>query len=134
MYGSTWYGMVTKLMDQQKLFKEAKAAETDFWKAASVNDGATKLKSGGPFWYMVDRGLSASKHHEGTMVERIDLSTWITMSIGRAVDAIQNSLSDGMAVVATMGSTATVVRLFRPAWGFYPAPTALAMPGQASFA
>ena len=132
MSAATWYVMAVKLMDQQKLFKEAKRAESDFWVAASVTDGMAKLKNGGPFWYIVDRGLSASKHHEGTLVERIDLSTWITMSVGRAVEAIQSNLTGGMAVLATVGSTAPFVGLFGTVWGIYHALTAIGISGQAS--
>ncbi len=132
MSGATWYVMAVKLIEQQKLFKEAKAAEKDFWQAKSVADGMGKLKVGGPFWYLVDRGVSASKHHEGTMVERIDLSTWVTMSVSRAVDAIQSNLTGGMAVLATVGSTAPFVGLFGTVWGIYHALTAIGISGQAS--
>ncbi|MEK6806374.1 MAG: MotA/TolQ/ExbB proton channel family protein [Pseudomonadota bacterium] len=132
MSAATWYVMVVKLLDQQKLFKEAKTAEREFWTAKSVAEGVTRLKTGSPFWYVVDRGVSASKHHEGTMVERIDLSTWVTMSISRAVDAIQSNLTGGMAVLATVGSTAPFVGLFGTVWGIYHALTAIGISGQAS--
>ncbi len=132
MSGATWYIMVVKLLDQQKLFKDAKQTDAEFWTAKSVADGMAKLKNGGPFWYVVDRGISANKHHEGTMVEQIDKSSWITMSIERAVGAIQSNLTGGLAVLATVGSTAPFVGLFGTVWGIYHALTAIGISGQAS--
>ena len=132
MSASTWYIMVVKLIEQQKLFGESKNADKSFWSAASVKDGAASLKKGGPFWYIADRGVSASSHHEGTMVEQIDLSSWVTMSVNRAVDAINSKLTGGLAVLATVGSTAPFVGLFGTVWGIYHALTAIGISGQAS--
>jgi biopolymer transport protein ExbB len=132
MSASTWYIMVVKLIEQQKLFGESKNADKSFWAAASVKDGVGTLKKGGPFWYIADRGVSASSHHEGTMVEQIDLSSWITMSVNRAVDAINSNLTGGLAVLATVGSTAPFVGLFGTVWGIYHALTAIGISGQAS--
>src|SRR3546814_2084662 len=61
------------------------------------------LKSGTPFWYIAERGVNASKHHEGTMVEQIDLNSWVTMSVNRAVEEIQSRLTGGLSVLATVG-------------------------------
>ncbi|HKY20513.1 MAG TPA: MotA/TolQ/ExbB proton channel family protein, partial [Vicinamibacterales bacterium] len=132
MSAATWYIMIVKLIEQQKLFGESKEADKNFWTAASVKDGAASLKKGGPFWYIADRGVSASSHHEGTMVEQIDLSSWVTMSVNRAVDAINSKLTGGLAVLATVGSTAPFVGLFGTVWGIYHALTAIGISGQAS--
>src|SRR3546814_13993992 len=83
------------------------------------------LKSGTPFWYIAERGVNASKHHEGTMVEQIDLNSWVTMSVNRAVEEIQSRLTGGLSVLATVGSTAPFVGLFGTVWGIYHAPTAI---------
>ncbi len=132
MSGSTWYIMVLKLIEQQKLLVQGRGANQTFWKSASVRDGIGTLKAGTAFWYVADRGISASQHHEGTMVEQIDLSSWITMTIGRAVEEIQGRLQAGLAVLATVGSTAPFVGLFGTVWGIYHALTAIGIAGQAS--
>jgi biopolymer transport protein ExbB len=132
MSAATWYIMVVKLIEQQKLLREASVADRKFWSAGSVSEGTAVFKKGGPFWYVADRGLSASAHHEGTLVEQIDLSSWITMSVGRAVDAINSQLTSGLAVLATVGSTAPFVGLFGTVWGIYHALTAIGISGQAS--
>lgn len=132
MSGATWYIMFVKLFEQQKLFSQAKATSAVFWTSASLPEGLAKLKTGSPFWYVADRGMTASEHHEGTMVERIALHDWITMSINRAVEEIQSRLQGGLAVLATVGSTAPFVGLFGTVWGIYHALTAIGISGQAS--
>ncbi len=132
MSAATWYILVVKLIEQQKLFREAKVADREFWKSPDVPAGMNQLNQGGPFWYIAERGVSADAHHEGTMVEQIDRSTWITMSVNRAVDAIQSKLTAGLAVLATVGSTAPFVGLFGTVWGIYHALTQIGISGQAS--
>jgi len=132
MSAATWYILVVKLIEQQKLFSEAREVSRNFWSSASVSIGMGKLKQGGPFWYISERGVSADAHHEGTMVEQIDRSTWITMSVNRAVDTVQSSLTGGLAVLATVGSTAPFVGLFGTVWGIYHALTQIGISGQAS--
>ena len=51
------------------------------------------------------------------MTENIDLNTWVTMSVQRAVDTVQSRLQDGLAFLATVGSTAPFVGLFGTVWG-----------------
>ena len=132
MSAATWYILVVKLIEQQKLMSEARRADREFWTARDIGEGMGKLKTGGPFWYITDRGLSADRHHEGTMVEQIDRSSWITMSVNRAVDAINSQLTGGLAILATVGSTAPFVGLFGTVWGIYHALTAIGISGQAS--
>ncbi|WP_421794242.1 MotA/TolQ/ExbB proton channel family protein [Hydrocarboniphaga effusa] len=132
MSGATWYIMIVKFIDQAKLSKQAQAANAGFWSSRSVEEGKSALAPGTPFWYIADRGIAASQHHEGTLVEQIDLSSWITMSINRAVDEIQSRLQGGLAVLATVGSTAPFVGLFGTVWGIYHALTAIGISGQAS--
>jgi biopolymer transport protein ExbB len=54
------------------------------------------------------------------------------MSIQRAVDNVQSSMQDGLAFLATVGSTAPFVGLFGTVWGIYHALTAIGIAGQAS--
>jgi biopolymer transport protein ExbB len=132
MSASTWYIMIMKLIEQQKLYGQAKDANAKFWTSKNIKDGVGLLKSGTPFWYIADTGEKASEHHEGTMVEQIDKNSWVTMSVNRAVEEIQSRLQGGLAVLATVGSTAPFVGLFGTVWGIYHALTAIGISGQAS--
>lgn len=132
MSAATWYVMVVKLFEQQRLFMQAKDANARFWTSSSVAEGVANLKKGSPFWYIAERGQSASQHHEGTMVEQIDKNSWVTMTINRASEEIGSRMQAGLAVLATVGSTAPFIGLFGTVWGIYNALTAIGVSGQAS--
>lgn len=131
MVGS-WYIIVTKLLEQQRLFAAAKAARTSFWSKSSVREGADALKANSPFRYIAENALVANEHHEGGMLEDIDRSSWVTMSIQRGVETIQSRLQGGLAFLATVASASPFVGLFGTVWGIYHALTAIGIAGQAS--
>jgi len=128
----SWYIMFVKVYEQHKLFSEAKAAKANFWSAGSVNDGIATLKENSPFRFIAESGVEATKHHEGKLLEQIDFNEWVTMSIQRAVENVGSRLQDGLAFLATVGSTAPFVGLFGTVWGIYHALTAIGIAGQAS--
>jgi biopolymer transport protein ExbB len=129
---ASWYVIFVKLWEQQKLLKEARTVRSGFWKAASLRDGAGKLKQGSAYRYIAETGIEANEHHEGTLTENVDLNTWVTMSVQRAVDAVNSRMQSGLAILATVGSTAPFVGLFGTVWGIYHALTAIGIAGQAS--
>jgi biopolymer transport protein ExbB len=128
----SWYIIFTKVFEQRSMLKSAKASADAFWKASTVQAGVAALEEGTAFRFIAETGVRASEHHEGTMVESIDKHTWITMSIDRAVGNIQGRLQDGMAFLATVGSTAPFVGLFGTVWGIYNALVKIGISGQAS--
>ena len=128
----SWYILITKLIDQVRLGGQAKAATQNFWKAKSVAEGIAALDAKSPFRYIAENGNKSTEHHEGALLEQIDLNTWVTMSIQRSVDKVQSRLQDGLAFLATVGSTAPFVGLFGTVWGIYHALTAIGVAGQAS--
>jgi biopolymer transport protein ExbB len=130
-FGS-WYIMVTKLFEQFRLNAQARDAKKTFWTAKSVKDGLAGLKDRSAFRYIAESGINATEHHEGALLEQIDLNTWVTMSVQRAMENIGNRLQDGLAFLATVGSTAPFVGLFGTVWGIYHALTAIGIAGQAS--
>ncbi|MGK5009204.1 MotA/TolQ/ExbB proton channel family protein [Janthinobacterium sp. MDB2-8] len=128
----SWYIIITKLMDQMKIFKQAKETAAKFWKAPSIAAGSATLSEGSPFRFIAESGTKATAHHDGALLEQIDLSTWVTMSIQRASDKVQSRLQDGLSFLATVGSTAPFIGLFGTVWGIYNALTAIGMTGNAS--
>lgn len=128
----SWYIIFVKLFEQRKLVRSADAAGKTFWNAGSVKAGAQTLAEGSAFRFIADSGINASEHHEGQLTEQIDRHTWISMSIQRAVDNVNSRLQDGLAFLATVGSTAPFVGLFGTVWGIYHALTAIGIAGQAS--
>jgi biopolymer transport protein ExbB len=128
----SWYILITKLYESLKISGEAKAARNNFFKASSLAEGATKLKDGSAFRFIAETGIQAGEHHEGTLTQNIDRNTWVTMSVQRSVDEVQSRLQDGLAFLATVGSTAPFIGLFGTVWGIYHALTAIGIAGQAS--
>ena len=127
----SWYIIVTKVYEQWRMNRQARAADRTFWNAPSVRQGAEKLKEGSPYRFIAESGLEASSKHVG-LLGHVDLNTWISMSIQRAIDNIQARTQDGLAFLATVGSTAPFVGLFGTVWGIYHALTAIGIAGQAS--
>jgi len=128
----SWYIMFVKVYEQMKLFRQAREVQKSFWQAASVQEGMNNLKEGSPFRYIAESGIKSTQHHEGKLLEQIDLNTWVTMSIQRAQDNVASRLQDGLAFLATVGSTSPFVGLFGTVWGIYHALTAIGIAGQAS--
>ncbi|WP_081933846.1 MotA/TolQ/ExbB proton channel family protein [Massilia sp. 9096] len=128
----SWYIMITKLLDQMKIFRQSKETNQKFWKAPSIAAGSAQLKDGSPFRFIAETGTKATQHHDGALLEQIDLSTWVTMQIQRAVDKVQSRLQDGLSFLATVGSTAPFIGLFGTVWGIYNALTNIGMTGNAS--
>ena len=113
----SWFIIFTKLWDQRGMMKSAKIVEKSFWTAPSIKDGVDRLKKGDEFRYIVEDGMRAASHHEGRLTDRIDLHEWVTMSLQRSVDAVNSKMSNGLAFLATVGSTAPFVGLFGTVWG-----------------
>jgi biopolymer transport protein ExbB len=127
----SWYIIVTKVYEQYKMGRQASAADKKFWGAPSVRQGTDSLKPNSPYRFIAETGLDASTKHTG-LLGNVDLNTWITMSIQRAIENVQSRTQDGLAFLATVGSTAPFVGLFGTVWGIYHALTAIGIAGQAS--
>jgi biopolymer transport protein ExbB len=127
----SWYILITKIIDLSKLSAQAKEARK-FWKAANVAAGLATLKEGSPFRFIADSAVSASEHHEGALLEQIDLNSWVTMSIQRSVDKVQSRLGEGLTFLATVGSTAPFIGLFGTVMGIYHALVAIGSTGNSS--
>lgn len=131
MSAASWYVIVTKLYEQQKLRRHAQEATIRFWSAGGLQQATQTLNPDGAFHFIAQSGLEARAHHTG-LLEHIDLNTWVGQSIQRAIDKVQARLQDGLALLATVGSTAPFVGLFGTVWGIYHALTAIGIAGQAS--
>ena len=128
----SWYIIITKLIDQFRLMRQAGEVKSKFWKANSIAAGTASLTASSPFRFIAETGTKSTEHHDGALLEQIDLNTWITMAIQRAVDRVQSRLAEGLAFLATVGSTSPFVGLFGTVWGIYNALTKIGVAGQAS--
>ena len=127
----SWYIMIVKVLEQSKINRQAKATAAGFWTAGTVKQGLDTLADGSPFRFIAEAGIEATKKHDG-LLEHVPLNDWVTMSIQRSTERVQSRLQDGLAFLATVGSTAPFVGLFGTVWGIYHALTAIGVAGQAS--
>src|SRR6188508_3805380 len=132
MSAVSWYIIFSKLWDQRRLRKGAKVVEKQFWSSGSLKEAVDRLPKDSDFRAVAEDGLRASAHHEGRLTDRIDLHEWVTMSLQRSVDSVNSKLSNGLAFLATVGSTAPFVGLFGTVVGILKALVNIGLSGQAS--
>lgn len=128
----SWYIMITKFFEQFRANRRAKAADEHLWTAPSLTEGANQLDESSPFRFIAETAIEAGAHHDEALLEAVDRNTWIDVSVERAITNVSNRLQDGLAFLATVGSTAPFVGLFGTVWGIYHALTAIGIAGQAS--
>lgn len=128
---ASWYVLVTKLLAQSRMGGQGRAANASFWKADTVRQGAQALQAGSPYRFIAESALEATRKHDG-LIGKVDLNTWVAQSIERAVGTVHSRTQEGLAVLATVGSTAPFVGLFGTVWGIYNALVRIGASGQAS--
>jgi biopolymer transport protein ExbB len=128
---ASWYVLISKLLAQSRLGGQGRAANASFWKADTVQQGTQALQSGSPYRFIAESALAAT-HKHGGLIGKVDLNTWVAQSIERAVGTVHSRTQEGLAVLATVGSTAPFVGLFGTVWGIYNALVRIGASGQAS--
>jgi biopolymer transport protein ExbB len=128
---ASWYVLITKLLSQSRMGGQGRAANASFWKADTVSQGAEALQAGSPYRFIAESALEATRKHDG-LIGKVDLNSWVAQSIERAVATVHSRTQEGLAVLATVGSTAPFVGLFGTVWGIYNALVRIGATGQAS--
>ena len=128
---ASWYVFFVKIIEQQKIINEGRRARTSFWQSANLREGANKLDKNGAYRQIVDDGLIARDQHD-KLTDPIDQHDWMLGSLARSQGAIASKLSSGLALLATVGSTAPFVGLFGTVVGIYRALIRIGASGQAS--
>jgi biopolymer transport protein ExbB len=132
---ASWYVILTKAIQLFRLNRAASAAGHQFWDTTSLSEGVKTLGQDNPFAEVAKAGVSAMSHHnthKGHLHDALSVSDWITLSLRQAIDDASAKLQTGMAVLASVGSTAPFVGLFGTVWGIYHALVAIGTSGQAS--
>ncbi|MDB5719952.1 MAG: MotA/TolQ/ExbB proton channel family protein [Alphaproteobacteria bacterium] len=131
MSAASWYILFVKLFEQQKIMNQGKRARSTFWQSANLREGANKLEKNSAYRQIVDDGIMALEQHD-KLTDPIDQHDWMLNSLARSQGAIVSRLSSGLAVLATVGSTAPFVGLFGTVVGIYRALIKIGAAGQAS--
>lgn len=128
---ASWYVLISKLLAQKRMQTMANDAELAFSKASNLQQGADAMETDSPYRFIVDASLKAVQQHS-SVAGQVDLNTWAAQSIERSVATVQGNSQQGLAVLATVGSTAPFVGLFGTVWGIYNALVKIGASGQAS--
>ena len=131
MSAASWYIMFSKLFEQQKIINQAKRARTTFWNSSNLREGAGKLEKNSAYRQIVDDALVAQEQHT-KLTDPVDQHDWMLGSLSRSQGAIASKLSNGLALLATVGSTAPFIGLFGTVVGIYRALVNIGASGQAS--
>jgi len=126
----SFYIMFTKLIEQQKVLKQAKEVQANFWRANSLEEGAAKLEKNSAFRQLVDDGISAQKQH-GLLTDPVEAHDWLHGAMTRSEESINSKLAGGLAFLATVGATAPFVGLLGTVIGIYSALIKIGIAGQA---
>jgi biopolymer transport protein ExbB len=127
----TFYILFTKLMQQQKIMSQGRKVRASFWNSPNLRDAATKLEQKSAYRAIVDDALVAQEQH-GKLTDPIDQHDWMANSLARSQGSIGARLGEGLAFLATVGSTAPFIGLFGTVIGIYRALIKIGASGQAS--
>ena len=133
---ASWMVIVIKALDIVRYKKLARQAET-FWHSADFAEGLATLGSpdDNPFRDLAEEGREAAAHHRNTKAhlhDSLDISDWVTRCLRNSIDRSTARLQGGLAILASVGSTAPFVGLFGTVWGIYHALLGIGVAGQAT--
>ena len=114
----TFYILFTKLMQQQKIMSQGRKVRASFWNSPNLRDASTKLETRSAYRSIVDDALVAQDQHR-QLTDPIDQHDWMANSLARSQGSIGARLGEGLAFLATVGSTAPFIGLFGTVIGIY---------------
>src|SRR5215213_2306715 len=127
----SFYILFTKLMQQQKIIAQGRKVRASFWNSPNLKEAATKLDERSAYRAIVDDALVAQDQHS-KLTDPVDQHDWMANSLARSQGAIGARLGEGLAFLATVGSTAPFIGLFGTVVGIYRALIKIGAAGQAS--
>ncbi len=127
----SFYILITKWLEQQKILNQYKDVRSNFWRANSLRDGAAKLEKNSAWRQLVEDGLAAEASHD-KMPNSLEAHDWLHGSLARSEAAINSKLSGGLSFLATVGATAPFVGLLGTVIGIYRALINIGLAGSAS--
>ena len=133
---ASWIVILMKALGVVQAKRQAARVE-GFWHSADMAEGLAKLgdDDANPFRQLAVEGREAAAHHRATRAQlhdSLDASDWISRALRNSIDSTAGKLQAGLAILASVGSTAPFVGLFGTVWGIYHALMKIGAAGQAS--
>jgi biopolymer transport protein ExbB len=104
----SFYILITKFMEQSRIFRQYQGVRTNFWRANTLSEGATKLDKNSAWRQLVDDALVAESQH-AKMTDTLEAHDWLHGSLARSEASINARLAGGLPFLATVGATAPFV-------------------------
>ena len=127
----TFYILFTKLLQQQKIINQGKKVRASFWNSPSLRDASKTLEAKSAYRAITEDALLAQTQHS-KLTDPVDQHEWIAGGLARSQGAIAARLGEGLAFLATVGSTAPFIGLFGTVIGIYRALIKIGASGDAS--
>ncbi|WP_108125117.1 MotA/TolQ/ExbB proton channel family protein [Saccharospirillum mangrovi] len=134
---ASWLVILARALHLWQLRHQAKALNA-FWQAHNFDEGLQRLQpenAQNPYRLLAETGRDALTYHRthgNDLNGQLPLTEWLTTAIGSALDESRERLQRGLAILASVGSTAPFVGLFGTVWGIYHALVGIGVSGQAS--
>jgi biopolymer transport protein ExbB len=137
---ATWVVILSKVLALRRTRAMATQVEP-FWHSCDMNVGLHLLgkAASNPFYHLASASMHALSHHREfanakarQLHDGLDLSDWVTRSLRNSIDDASARMQSGLALLASVGSTAPFVGLFGTVWGIYHALMTISAAGQAS--
>lgn len=134
---ASWMVIIIKVLDLRRSTRHAQQTEA-FWHSPDFAKALGQLGDdpSNPFLRLALDGREATAHHhhhaQPQLHSTLDVSDWVTRSLSNSIDDSTARLQSGLAVLASVGSTAPFVGLFGTVWGIYHALLSIGVAGQAT--
>lgn len=133
---ASWWVIVFRVWGLWRLRRSAQGLN-DFWHAQSFVEGLRTLGEdrSTPFRHLAEEGQAGLDHHSNHKTDlhgHLPLAEWLTACLRGSIDESAERLQRGLAILASVGSTAPFVGLFGTVWGIYHALVGIGVSGQAS--
>lgn len=142
---ASWVVILVKALDLRAYRQQMKRI-AGFWHATDFAAGLRTLgdEPANPFRALAETGRDAAHHlqrppaplsrqrPEPQLHDQMDLSDWVTRELRQCLDEFTARLQGGLAILASVGSTAPFVGLFGTVWGIYHALLGIGAAGQAT--
>ena len=127
----SFYILFTKFFEQQKVMNQYKGVRSNFWRANTLKDGASKLDKNSAWRQLVDDAVTAEEKH-AKLNDSLEAHDWLHGSLARSEHSIMAKLNGGLPFLATVGATAPFVGLLGTVIGIYRALINIGLAGSAS--
>ena len=137
---ASWMVILIKALDIFK-YKGLGQRTEIFWHSEDFASGLAQLgtpaasPTSNPLVQLAQAGHEATAHHHSTkshLHNTLDISDWMSRALRNSIDDSTARFQAGLAILASVGSTAPFVGLFGTVWGIYHALVGIGAAGQAT--